>query len=44
MKDKILGGKPEVKCPFYRGDDGRGCLACEGVVEDCCMEWKYRKQ
>ena len=34
----------DVKCPFYRQDDGKGCLACEGVVEGSTMEWKFENQ
>ena len=34
-------GKAEVKCPFYRRDDGSSRLVCEGIVEDSTLTWNF---
>lgn len=33
-----------VECPFYRFDDGKGLIRCEGLVEKSSINLKYRKK
>lgn len=43
-----MGSRPEqqeyVKCPFYRFDDGRGQITCEGILEGSTLSLRYRKK
>ena len=32
-----------VQCPFYRFDDGRRTITCEGIVEDSSLALIYRQ-
>ena len=34
----------DVRCPFYRRDDGRFDLACEGVVDGSTLHWNFKKK
>ena len=34
----------DVKCPFYKFDDGRRRITCEGIVEDCSLALIYRRK
>ena len=34
--------KASVRCPFYRCDDGRRNIVCEGFVDDSCVTLTYR--
>ena len=31
-----------VKCPFYRNDDSRCKLSCEGVIEGSTLTWSFQ--
>lgn len=31
-----------VKCPFYRNDDSRCKLSCEGVIEGNTLTWSFQ--
>lgn len=33
-----------VKCPFYRSDDGRGKIICEGLKERSTVSLNYRRK
>ena len=33
--------KAYVRCPFYRADDGRAVITCEGIVERSVLSWKF---
>ena len=33
-----------VKCPFYRNDDSRCKLSCEGVIEGSTLTWSFQKK
>lgn len=33
-----------VECPFYRSDDGRGKIICEGVTDDTSLILSFRKK
>ena len=32
----------DVKCPFYRNDDSRCKLSCEGVTEGSTLTWRFQ--
>lgn len=32
----------DVKCPFYKFDDGRHRIICEGIVEDSSLALVFR--
>lgn len=34
----------DVKCPFYKFDDGKRRITCEGIVEDSSLALIYRKK
>ena len=34
----------DVKCPFYRFDDGKRRITCEGMIEDSSVALIYRKK
>lgn len=34
----------DVRCPFYKYDDGRRRIACEGLVEDSSLALIYKKR
>lgn len=34
----------DVKCPFYRRDDGRGRITCEGLLDESSLTLNYRKR
>ena len=33
-----------VKCPFYRQDDARGKIVCEGIVDGSTVSQNYRSK
>ena len=33
-----------VRCPFYKHDDGRRRITCEGIVEDSSLALIYHKK
>ena len=33
-----------VRCPFYKHDDGRRRITCEGIVEDSSVALIYHKK
>lgn len=33
-----------VQCPFYKYDDGRGRITCEGIIEDSSLALIYHKK
>lgn len=33
-----------VRCPFYKHDDGRRRITCEGIVEDSSVALIYQKK
>lgn len=33
-----------VKCPFYRHDDGRSRISCEGILEDSTLALIYQRK
>lgn len=33
-----------VKCPFYKSDDGKRKITCEGFADDCNLTQNYRKK
>lgn len=37
-------GQVYVKCPFYRFDDGKGRITCEGILEGSDLALQYRKK
>lgn len=34
----------DVKCPFYKSDDGQHRIVCEGFVDDCTLSQTYKKK
>ena len=34
----------DVKCPFYKYDDGCRRITCEGIMDDCVTALIYRKK
>ncbi len=34
----------DVKCPFYKTDDGKRHITCEGVVKDSSLINAYRRR
>jgi hypothetical protein len=34
----------EVRCPFYKYDDGKKRITCEGLVDDSSLALIYRKR
>lgn len=34
----------DVRCPFYKYDDGKKRITCEGIVEDSCLALIYRNK
>lgn len=34
----------EVRCPFYRHDDGRNRITCEGIVDDSSLALHFFKR
>lgn len=34
----------DVGCPFYRYDDGRRTVACEGVTDGSIISQRYRRR
>lgn len=33
-----------VRCPFYRGDDGKRRINCEGLIEKSCTAQIYQRR
>lgn len=33
-----------VKCPFYKHDDGKRTITCEGIVEDSSLTNSFRRK
>ena len=33
----------DVKCPFYKHDDGRRRITCEGIIADSSLALIYRR-
>ena len=33
-----------VKCPFYKYDDGKRRITCEGIIEDSSLAQIYHKK
>ncbi len=33
-----------VKCPFYRSDDARCKLSCEGVIDGSTLTWSFQNK
>ena len=33
-----------VKCPFYRNDDGKTVVSCEGFVDGSTVKLQYRRK
>ncbi len=33
-----------VECPFYRSDDGKGKIICEGLTDDSSLILSFRKR
>ena len=33
-----------VGCPFYRSDDGRRRIICEGIVDGCSLSLTYQRK
>lgn len=31
-----------VKCPFYKNDDGKSVIVCEGIVDRCVTKLAYK--
>lgn len=34
----------DVKCPFYKFDDGKRRITCEGIIEDSSLALIYHKK
>ena len=34
----------DVRCPFYRSDDGRRRIICEGIVDGCSLSLTYQRK
>lgn len=34
----------DVQCPFYKSDDGRGRITCEGLVDESSLTLSYRQR
>lgn len=34
----------DVKCPFYRNDDAKWKLSCEGVTEGSTLTWSFPRK
>lgn len=34
----------EVRCPFYKYDDGKQRITCEGLVDDSSLSLIYRRK
>ena len=34
----------EVKCPFYKYDDGKRRITCEGIIDDSSLALIYHNQ
>jgi len=34
----------DVKCPFYKFDDGKRRITCEGMIDDSSVALIYRKK
>lgn len=32
-----------IQCPFYRGDDGKRTIKCEGIIPDSDVQLHYRR-
>ena len=33
-----------VRCPFYKFDDGKRRITCEGVIEDSSLAWIFHNR
>lgn len=33
-----------VRCPFYRSDDGRRRIICEGITDGCSLSVTYQRK
>lgn len=31
----------DVQCPFYRSDDGKQRIVCEGIAADSSLSWSF---
>lgn len=31
----------DVKCPFYKGDDGHSAVVCEGILGSTCVKLSF---
>lgn len=36
--------KAYAKCPFYRADDGRQTITCEGITDDSVLKSYFRNK
>lgn len=34
----------DVRCPFYKSDDGRGRITCEGLIDQSSLTLSYRQR
>ena len=42
MKKREESYNPNVLCPFYKKDDGKRCITCEGIVENSSVVLTFR--